>query len=50
MVSKAFIILITYSDILSTKIFVNLPVKDLGKTVEFFTYLIHSLLMRMQHV
>ena len=37
-----------------TNIFVNLPVKDLNKTVEFFTklglHLILNLPMRMQHV
>jgi uncharacterized protein len=38
-VSKVFIIFIIYSDIMTTKIFVNLPVKDLNKTVEFFTKL-----------
>ena len=28
-----------YSDIVTTKIFVNLPVKDLNKTIDFFTEL-----------
>ena len=28
-----------YSDTLATKIFVNLPVKDLNKTIDFFTKL-----------
>jgi uncharacterized protein len=38
-VSKVFIIFIIYSDIMTTKIFVNLPVKDLDKSVQFFTKL-----------
>jgi predicted lactoylglutathione lyase len=34
-----FIVFNLYSDIMKTKIFVNLSVKDLNKTIEFFTKL-----------
>jgi predicted lactoylglutathione lyase len=37
--SKTFILFNLDSDTMTTKIFVNLPVKDLNKTIEFFTNL-----------
>ncbi len=36
---KAFIVLTFHSDTMTTKIFLNLPVKDLNKAIEFFTKL-----------
>jgi len=36
---KAFIVFNPYSDTVVTKIFVNLPVKDLNNTIDFFTKL-----------
>ena len=36
---KALILFNFYSDTMTTKIFLNLPVKDLSKTIEFFTKL-----------
>jgi uncharacterized protein len=36
---KAFIVFNPYSDTVVTKIFINLPVKDLNNTIDFFTKL-----------
>lgn len=36
---KAFIVLSFHSDTMTTKVFLNLPVKDLNKAIEFFTKL-----------
>ena len=36
---KAFIVFNPYSDTVVAKIFVNLPVKDLNNTIDFFTKL-----------
>ena len=36
---KAFIVLSFHSDTMTTKVFLNLPVQDLNKAIEFFTKL-----------